>query len=125
MDTNVRGDDIIVVVVVAGLILIGVFSSSAVKLMAPSSMRILRRSRRRLRKRGYDPCCYNAANKGREKTDSAEIVRMDVGLHWLVKIKLEECRARWGECFELLCLERNWGSVLDDRQVLRLARQAP
>ena len=56
-------------------------------------------------------------------TDSVKIIRMDVGLHSLVKNKLDECRARWGECFELLCLERNWGSVLDDRQVLRLARR--
>ena len=56
-------------------------------------------------------------------TDGARIVRMDVALHWLVKIELEQCRARWGECFELLCLERNWGEALDDRQVLRLARR--
>ena len=48
---------------------------------------------------------------------------MDIGLHRLVEIKLEECCARWGECFELHCLQRNWGSVLDDRQVLRLARR--
>jgi hypothetical protein len=56
-------------------------------------------------------------------TDSTKIVRMDVALHWLVKIELEQCRARWGECFELVCLERNWGGALDDRQVLRLARR--
>ena len=56
-------------------------------------------------------------------TDHARIVRMDVALHSLVKVELEQCRARWGECFELLCLERNWGQALDDRQVLRLARR--
>ena len=52
------------------------------------------------------------------------IIRMDVALHRLVKVELERCRARWGaDCFELLCLERNWGGALDDRQVLRLARR--
>ena len=56
-------------------------------------------------------------------TDSIKIVRMDVALHWLAKIELEQCRAKWGESFELLCLERNWGEALDDRQVLRLARR--
>ena len=56
-------------------------------------------------------------------TDRVKIVRMDVALHSLVKVELEQCRARWGECFELLCLERNWGQALDDRQVLRLARR--
>ena len=40
-----------------------------------------------------------------------------------VEGELERCRERWrDECFELLCLERNWGGALDDRQVLRLAR---
>lgn len=56
-------------------------------------------------------------------TESGKIVAMDIGLHRLVEVKLEECRARWGECFELHCLQRNWGNVLDDRQVLRLARR--
>jgi hypothetical protein len=56
-------------------------------------------------------------------TDSVNIVRMDVALHGLVELELERCHARWGECFELLCLERNWGGALDDRQVLRLARR--
>ena len=56
-------------------------------------------------------------------TESGNIIRMDVALHWLVKVELERCRVRWGECFELLCLERNWGQALDDRQVLRLARR--
>ena len=37
-------------------------------------------------------------------TDHAKIVRMDVALHSLVKVELEQCRARWGECFELLAL---------------------
>jgi hypothetical protein len=55
-------------------------------------------------------------------TDGANVVLMDVALHRLVRVELERCRDRWGECFELLCLERNWGQALDDRQVLRLAR---
>ena len=36
-------------------------------------------------------------------TESGKIVAMDIGLHRLVEVKLEECRARWGECFELRC----------------------
>lgn len=56
-------------------------------------------------------------------TDGVRIVRMDVALHRLVEVELEQCRARWGDCFELLCLERNWGEALGDRQVLRLARR--
>jgi len=56
-------------------------------------------------------------------TDTLNIVRMDTALHWMVKVELDRCHARWGDCFELLCLERNWGRALNDRQVLRLARR--
>ena len=56
-------------------------------------------------------------------TDGVRIVRMDVALHGLVKVELEQCRARWGECSELHALELNWGEALDDRRVLRLARR--
>ena len=55
-------------------------------------------------------------------TGSSNIVRLADALPLLIRAELDLCRARWGENFQLLCLERNWGEALDDRQVLRLAR---
>jgi hypothetical protein len=55
-------------------------------------------------------------------TGSSNIVRLADALPLLIRAELDLCRARWGEDFQLLCLERNWGEALDDRQVLRLAR---
>jgi hypothetical protein len=55
-------------------------------------------------------------------TADAELVSLEEALREKVRRELEIARAKYGEHFELLCIEGSWGDTIDDRKALQLLR---
>lgn len=50
------------------------------------------------------------------------IVPLDHATHAAVCREMEIARAKYGDHFELLCIEGSWGDTIDDRKALQLLR---
>lgn len=52
----------------------------------------------------------------------AKLVSLENAICTEVRRELEVARAKYGEHFELLCIEGSWGDAIDDRKALQLLR---
>jgi hypothetical protein len=51
-----------------------------------------------------------------------EPIPLDDAISSEVRRELEIARAKYGDDFELLCIEGSWGDTIDDRKALELLR---
>ncbi|EHK56880.1 hypothetical protein [Allomesorhizobium alhagi] len=52
----------------------------------------------------------------------ADPISLDDTIRSEVRREMEIARAKYGENFELLCIEGSWGDTIDDRKALQLLR---
>jgi hypothetical protein len=52
----------------------------------------------------------------------AELVPLDEAIRAEIRRELEIARAKYGETFEVLCIEGSWNDTIDDRKALQLLR---
>ncbi|NGO50407.1 hypothetical protein [Allomesorhizobium camelthorni] len=52
----------------------------------------------------------------------ADPIPLDDAIRSEVRREMEIARAKYGEHFELLCIEGSWGDTIDDRKALQLLR---
>jgi hypothetical protein len=52
----------------------------------------------------------------------AEIIPVGEGVQNEIRRELAKAKARFGNDFEIVCLEGSWGDTLDDRQLLGMLR---
>jgi hypothetical protein len=52
----------------------------------------------------------------------ATIISFREGVTDAIRREFELAKARFGNDWQLLCIEENWGDTLDDRQTLRMLR---
>jgi hypothetical protein len=52
----------------------------------------------------------------------ADIIPIGEAVKEEIRRELAKAKARFGDDFEVLCLEGSWGDTLDDRQTLEMLR---
>jgi hypothetical protein len=52
----------------------------------------------------------------------AGLVPLDDAIRAAARREIEFARAKYGDHFELLCIEGSWGDTIDDRKALQLLR---
>jgi hypothetical protein len=52
----------------------------------------------------------------------ADPIPLEDAIRAQVRREMEIARAKYGENFEMLCLEGSWGDTIDDRKALQLLR---
>jgi hypothetical protein len=60
--------------------------------------------------------CYNLAMA------EATIIPFHEAVKGAIRREFEVAKARFGNDWQLLCIEENWGDTLDDRHTLRMLR---
>jgi hypothetical protein len=53
----------------------------------------------------------------------SEVIRFDMAVKRIIRRELAEAHKKWGERFDLLCIERSWGRTLDDMEMLSVIRR--
>jgi hypothetical protein len=71
---------------------------------------------------GNDRFALEQKTRTPQMTADAEIVSLEEALRGEVRRELEIARAKYGESFEVLCIEGSWGDTIDDRKALELLR---
>ncbi|WP_394887530.1 hypothetical protein ACG873_21770 [Mesorhizobium sp. AaZ16] len=71
---------------------------------------------------GNDYAALKRATQKPKMTADAELVSLEEALREKVRRELEIARAKYGEHFELLCIEGSRGDTIDDRKALQLLR---
>jgi hypothetical protein len=51
------------------------------------------------------------------------VIRFDMAVKRIIKRELDEAHRRYGDRFDLLCIEQSWGRSLDDMKMLRVIRR--
>jgi hypothetical protein len=52
-----------------------------------------------------------------------EVIRFDMAVKRIIKRELAEAHRKWGDRFDLLCIEQSWGHALDDMAMLSAIRR--
>jgi hypothetical protein len=48
-----------------------------------------------------------------------EVIRFDLAVKRIIRRELLEAHRKWGDRFDLLCIEKSWGKTLSDIKMLR------
>lgn len=52
-----------------------------------------------------------------------EVIRFDLAVKRIIRRELAEAHRKWGDRFDLLCIEQSWGHTLDDMAMLSVIRK--
>jgi hypothetical protein len=52
-----------------------------------------------------------------------EVIRFDLAVKRIINRELAEAHRKWGDRFDLLCIEQSWGHTLDDTKMLSVIRR--
>jgi|SRR3954454_5966740 len=58
----------------------------------------------------------------RKLDEQSDIIRFDLAIKRIIRRELAEAHGKWGNRFDLVCIEQSWGDKLDDLQMLSAIR---